>query len=208
MSLLCIFDLDGTLVDSEHLCSLALAELLPALDEPVDVLTARYRGLRLATILEDLEARLVTRLPADFEARYRARLGTLFTQALRPMPGAADMLARLPFARCVASSGPMAKIAQALEVCGLSDFLPQRFSSYDIGAWKPDPGLFLHAARTLGYPPERCVVIEDSEVGLQAAAAAGMRALHYVPGATQPASRAQSRLRDLRELPLWLDHPG
>lgn len=208
MPLLCLFDLDGTLVDSERLCSRALAELLPMLDDPVDVLTARYRGLKLAAILTDLEARLGAPLPADFETRYRARLGALFARELRPMPGAAEMLARLPFQRCVASSGPTAKIAQALELCGLATFLPHRFSAYEVGAWKPDPGLFLHAARVMGYPPERCVVIEDSEVGLQAAQAAGMRAVHFAPdpGVTKPGPHPV--LHDLRELNGWLQSCG
>jgi beta-phosphoglucomutase-like phosphatase (HAD superfamily) len=51
-----------------------------------------------------------------------------------------------------------------------------------VHSWKPDPGLFLHAARTMGFAPSQCVVVEDSDVGIDAALAAGMRAMHFIPG--------------------------
>lgn len=80
------------------------------------------------------------------------------------------------------SSGPPAKIQHSLRVTGLARFFGQRlFSSHVVGTWQPDPGLFLHAAGTLGFSPDQCVLVEDSEVGLAAAAAAGMRALHFAP---------------------------
>jgi HAD superfamily hydrolase (TIGR01509 family) len=92
------------------------------------------------------------------------------------------MLRSLRHSFCIASSGPPEKIAQALAVTGLSEYFGNRFfSSYIVGSWKPEPGLFLHAANTMGFSPQQCVVIEDSEIGLEAAEAAGMRALHFVP---------------------------
>ncbi|OUL36536.1 hypothetical protein BV372_07155 [Nostoc sp. T09] len=53
------------------------------------------------------------------------------------------------------------------------------FSSYDVGSWKPDPGLFLYAVNKMGFSPEYCVVIEDSDVGIEAAHSAGIYALKY-----------------------------
>ncbi|NJM22904.1 MAG: HAD-IA family hydrolase [Nostocaceae cyanobacterium CSU_2_110] len=50
---------------------------------------------------------------------------------------------------------------------------------YDISSWKPEPGLFLYAASKMGFSPEHCVVIEDSDVGIQAARLAGIYALKY-----------------------------
>jgi len=67
----------------------------------------------------------------------------------------------------------------------LSFFGDNIFSSYEIGSWKPEPGLFLHAANVMGFAPPRCVVVEDSEVGMQAATAAGMRSLQYTPHASE-----------------------
>ena len=61
--LLVIFDLDGTLVDSETLCNQAFLDLIPALSDTVDVVVDRYRGIKLADILRDIESRTVVALP-------------------------------------------------------------------------------------------------------------------------------------------------
>ncbi|MEP3113597.1 HAD-IA family hydrolase [Nisaea sp.] len=177
-----IFDLDGTLVDSEALCNQAFIDLLPALDCPVEVLIQRYRGKKLSTILADIERQTGKILPNTFEAEYRKRVAELFARTLKPIPGVIEMLDRLSHSKCIASSGPPEKIRQALEVSGLASYFEHRiFSSYDIGCWKPDPGLFLHAAREMGFEPGQCVVVEDSEVGIQAAIAAEMEAFHFMP---------------------------
>lgn len=182
MSNICvIFDLDGTLVDSEGLCNQAFLDLLPQLCDTVDSLTQRYRGKKLAPILADLECRLCVSLPDSFEQHYRKRVEELFDRELKPMPGVPEMLEATNFPKCIASSGPPLKIRQALQVSGLAHFFGCNiFSSYEVGSWKPDPGLFQYAANTMGFIPSQCVVVEDSEVGIQAAAAAGMKAFQYV----------------------------
>ena len=79
-----IFDLDGTLVDSEPLCNQAFLNLLPELDESIVVLTDRYRGKKLTTIFEDIEQRLGRQLPHNFESIYRAEVAELFELHLQP----------------------------------------------------------------------------------------------------------------------------
>jgi len=180
--LLVIFDLDGTLVDSEVLCNQAFLDLLPALTDTVEELVERYKGRKLAEILDDIELRTSTSLPAGFEQKYRQRVADLFATELRPVDGVPAMLEAIDQTFCIASSGPLEKIKHALTVAGLASFFGERtFSSYSIGSWKPAPDLFLHAAEAMGFSPEHCVVVEDSPVGLEAAAAAGMLALHFVP---------------------------
>jgi beta-phosphoglucomutase-like phosphatase (HAD superfamily) len=77
---------------------------------------------------------------------------------------------------------------QTLKLTQLFDCFEGRiFSAYEIGSWKPDPGLFLHAARTLEVDPSRCVVVEDSESGIRAARAAGMRVLGFTNGQAEAA---------------------
>ena len=111
------------------------------------------------------------------------------------------MLNALQHPCCVASSGPLAKIQQALQVTGLERYFEGRiYSSYEVNSWKPDPGLFLHAAREMRFLPSQCIVVEDSEVGLQAAANAGMIALHYSPNATTADSRTIRSLLDLNRI--------
>ena len=139
--------------------------MLPELGETAASLTTEHRGKKLSSILQGLEYRLGRPLPVDFESRYRVRVAELFDLHLEPTPGAREMLEGLSHLCCVASSGPPHKIVHALKIAGLATFFADRiFSSYDVGSWKPDPGLFLHAAEALGFPPNRCVVVEDSEV--------------------------------------------
>ena len=108
-----IFDLDGTLVDSETLCNIAFVDLLPELNESVEQLVHRYRGQKLSGILSDLEDRTGQKLPRTFETTYRARVSELFEQSLAPMPGVVKMLESLDRPKCIASSGPPQKIEHA-----------------------------------------------------------------------------------------------
>lgn len=177
-----IFDLDGTLVDSERLGMRTLLELEPEIGLSVGAMTTAYRGWRLATVLGDIETRLGRPLPPDFEAIYRARLAMTFDAELSAFPGVEAALAGLSAPMCIASSGPLKKIRHSLAITGLGRFFGENtFSAYEIGAWKPDPTLFLHAAAAMGVAPAGCIVVEDSEVGLQAAEAAGMRAVQFCP---------------------------
>ncbi|MCM2438614.1 HAD-IA family hydrolase [Agrobacterium vitis] len=196
-----IFDLDGTLVDSETLCNQAFVDLLPALRDPVEILVERYRGKKLASIFIDIEKRIGARLPSDFEKHYRQRVSELFESDLKPIPGAISMLEQANYAKCIASSGPPAKIRQALEITGLAQYFGKNiFSSYDIGTWKPEPGLFLHAAKAMGFSPHQCGVVEDSDVGIEAAIAAQMRVFHYSRDIPKPSPTAVTRISDLGQL--------
>ena len=70
----------------------------------------------------------------------------------------------------------MEKIRLNLGLVGLLEHFEGRiFSSYELGTWKPDPGIFLYAAREMGYAPEACVVVEDSAAGIRAAVAGGFK---------------------------------
>lgn len=169
-----LFDLDGTLVDSEPLCNQAFLDLLPDLPLTPDRMILRFRGRKLAAILAEIETLLGRKLPGGFESRYRAWVDALFSQSLEAFPGVHQALAGLHHLFCIASSGPPAKIRSALAKTGLENpFQNRLFSSYDIGSWKPDPGLFLNAAKAMGASPADCIVVEDSAAGLKAARAAG-----------------------------------
>jgi len=204
-----IFDLDGTLVDSEPLGNQALLDLLPDLDAPVDELVKRYRGLKLSLVLADVEDRLGRKLPERFAADYRLKVAELFDEHLKPMPGVADMLVNLDRPKCIASSGPPEKIAQALNASKLAHYFDGAFySSYVIGSWKPSPDLFLHAAQDMGFHPDRCIVIEDSVVGVQAALAAGMAVYHYAPPHAARIDGNVQSFHDMTRLPDLLAASG
>jgi HAD superfamily hydrolase (TIGR01509 family) len=198
-----IFDLDGTLVDSEGLCNQAFLDTLPKLNESVESLTLRYRGKKLAPILADIESRLCRKLPEAFEQDYRQRVTELFASELKPMSGVIEMLETINFPKCIASSGPLLKIRQALQVSGLASYFGDNFfSAYEVGSWKPEPGLFQYAANAMGFTPSQCVVVEDSEVGIQAATAAGMKAFRYVRNSEiTPTIGSEVPFSDMLQLP-------
>ena len=112
------------------------------------------------------------------------------------MPGVAEVLEKLaadgvPY--CVASSGShRADPGRAAEDRADERFGEERiFSSQDVGRGKPAPDLFLHAAELMGVAPERCAVVEDSPLGVQAARAAGMDVYGFT--AMTPAERLGGR---------------
>ena len=202
-----LFDCDGTLVDSELPGNVALAQelALAGIAETGESLTERFRGHKLADMLVSLQAGHGVALPPGFEAGYRRRAQALFETGVVAMPGVAAALERLRLPMCIVSNGPIAKIRQSLRVAGLAAHFGDRlFSAYEVGSWKPDPGLFLHAAAAMGVAPADCVVVEDSETGVEAARRAGMRALWFVPHDTPAAvpahATAFSRIDRLVEL--------
>ncbi len=206
---LVIFDCDGVLVDSEGIATRVLVEEASALGLVLSVPEAseRFRGEKMARCVAIIEARLGKSVPEGFVPRVRERIGQAFTTELRPIDGVRDVLASLSIARCVASSGPPEKIRLALGVSGLREYFDDHlFSSYEIGSWKPEPDLFLHAARVMGATPDACVVVEDSLPGVRAGVAAGMRVLAFADGALagQLAAEGGEVFRHMRELPALL----
>jgi len=182
---LIIFDCDGVLVDSEGLASRVMANAICELGLATTPAAALedFKGLRMETCLEIISARLGGPLPASFEAELRSRTAAAFRTALRPVQGIEAALDGIDIAYCVASSGTVDKIRLSLELTGLLPRFEGRiFSAYEIGSWKPDPGLFLHASAAMGATPARTVVVEDSLVGVQAGRTAGMRVLGYASG--------------------------
>jgi HAD superfamily hydrolase (TIGR01509 family) len=179
-----IFDSDGTLVDSETLGNQVIVEyvaefgLTLALAEAV----AQFRGRKMADTIALIEQRLGHALPSGFLPELRRRMAAAFEARLQPMPGVETLLRYLPIPYCVASNGPYEKMEVSLRATGLLPYFQGRiFSAYEVGSWKPEPGLFLHAANALGVPPERCAVVEDSVLGVRAGRAAGMTVFGYAP---------------------------
>ena len=118
-----------------------------------------------------------------------------------------EMLKALPYAKCVASSGPPEKIRESLALSGLAGYFGENvFNSYVVKSWKPEPGLFLHAAAAMGFAASRCVVVEDSEPGIQAAQAAGMAAVQFAPTRSTAHHPYAHPLSHMSELPVLLAH--
>jgi HAD superfamily hydrolase (TIGR01509 family) len=188
-----IFDCDGTLVDSEVLGNQVLVECVAELGLviPLEEALARFTGAKMADTIAFIEQRLGRPVPSNFVQRARERMGAAFQERLQPVVGVEAVLQALQVPICVASNGPGDKMAISLRATGLLPYFDGRvFSAYEVGSWKPAPGLFLHAAEAMGVAPERCAVVEDSILGVEAGIAAGMQVFAYAPAGGNPAMAA------------------
>jgi HAD superfamily hydrolase (TIGR01509 family) len=177
-----IFDCDGVLVDTEPVANRVLADLLTehGLPTTTEQSMERYMGRSMKSSIAISEELLGASLPADFAVGYYAALGAEFARELEPVPGIVEALERIDRPSCVASSGPHDKIRLTLGLTGLLPRFDGRiFSASDVEHGKPEPDLFLHAARTMGFDPARTVVVEDTVPGVLAGRAAGMRVLAF-----------------------------
>ncbi|MET9395124.1 HAD family hydrolase [Streptomyces sp. NPDC006624] len=206
---LVIFDNDGVLVDSEPISNRLLAAYLTELGHPTSYEDSLrdYMGAAMHRVHDLIAERTGRRLPEDFDDVFHGRVFAAFAQELRPVPGAEEVLQKLaaddvPY--CVASSGSHERIRVGHRTTGLDRWFDDGriFSSQDVGRGKPAPDLFLYAAERMGVAPERCVVVEDSPLGVRAAVAAGMDVYGFT--AMTPAGRLSGATRlfsDMRELP-------
>ena len=187
---LLIFDCDGVLVDSEELGIRVLMDAAreqgPLAMDLAEAMTL-FRGRKMAECVAILSERVGKPFPEDFTPKFRARQAEVFRDQLKPIPGIHAALKEITIPTCVASNGPTEKIALSLSVTGLLPFFEGRiFSSYELQTWKPDPGLFLHAAAALSVASKDCAVVEDSVLGVRAGLAAGMRVFAYTAAGDAP----------------------
>ena len=163
-------------MDSEVISAHVLVELAESVGVsiPLDFAISEFSGRSLKSNFNYIEERANERLPDSFERDYRAKTFEAFKKDIKAIDGVHELLDRLDVPFCVASSGPLNKIELNLTTTKMIDHFKGRiFSSYEIQSWKPDPGIFLHAAREMGFAPEECVVIEDSASGVRAAKSGG-----------------------------------
>jgi HAD superfamily hydrolase (TIGR01509 family) len=203
-----VFDLDGIIVDSEHVWDEVRQQLaeerggrwheqasrdMMGMSSPE---WSRYMHdvIGLAEPPEEINAEVVRRL----EALYRERLPLI--------PGAVEAVERLAARRPLglASSSNRELIDFVLEVSGLARHFSATVSSEEVARGKPAPDVYLEAARRLEVLPERCAAVEDSEAGIRSAAAAGMRVLAipnpHFPPADDALAEADVVLASIAEL--------
>jgi HAD superfamily hydrolase (TIGR01509 family) len=182
---LVIFDCDGVLIDSEPIANRVHAQMLAACGYAVgeEALQDRFCGISDAEMLATIEREWGRALPDDYAERIAGALAQEYCCSLEPIAGIHEVLSALTLPVCVASSGTPERIRLGLETVGLlGNFAPHLFSASMVRRGKPAPDLFLYAAARMGAAPERCLVIEDSPAGVEAARAAGMTAIGFCGG--------------------------
>lgn len=178
-----LWDLDGTLVDTEMNHFAAWRELLR--EDGRDLTHEQFRptfGLRNDDILVHYFGFSGDRARIDALGRRKEELfrASLERAGLRALPGArelVDYLYACGATQAIASSAPPANIELMLDLSGMRNRFAAVVSAEDVARGKPAPDIILRAAERLGVPPGRCVVLEDAPAGIAAGRAAGCRVI-------------------------------
>lgn len=180
-----IFDCDGVLVDSEVIALEIDHQMLAEIGWPLtkDQIIAAFLGKSDKYFVETVEAELGISLPENWASETTRRYREAFHESLKPVAGIEEALSLILIDKCVASSGTHEKMNFTLGLTGLLDHFDSKlFSSTQVSRGKPHPDLFLFAADQMGWQSSNCVVVEDSDAGVQAALAAGMKVVAYAGG--------------------------
>lgn len=207
---LVIFDCDGVLVDSEPIFNRVLHGFLQThgADVSLDQTATLFTGKNRFAVEEHMKT-LGLNLPPDWSDGFYAQAISTLAQEIEAIPHIEAALTQIQATGipvCVASNGLHDKMLATLGKTNLLQFFDGKlYSSYDVGSGKPAPDVFLHAANEHTVSPVDCIVIEDSPSGFQAAQAAGMRCLAYLPDDTKPhpdlfGAQVFQTMRDLPKL--------
>jgi HAD superfamily hydrolase (TIGR01509 family) len=205
-----LFDLDGTLVDSEIHTDRAISAVTARHGIPGFTLPpSETRGRTWAHVADTIRARTSIDRGAATLADELLTLWIELAADVTPIPGSPEALRTAVAAGLklgVVSSSPRAVIDSFLDRLGVSDCIDRRarIGGDAVQNGKPDPEGFLLAARALGVEPTEALVFEDSEAGLLAAQAAGMRSVFVTCCASDVAANAAlatARCVDYRALP-------
>ena len=204
-----LFDLDGVIVDSEpwwHAVRVEWAAARGLTWTEDDNRACMGRNSRdWARIMQE-RLRLDLTVPQIERVIMDALVEKYAHEPAPRVPGAVEAVARIAasFPSAIASSAHPAVIRAALRSVGLAECFRVIVSADDVPAGKPAPDVYLEAARRLGVPPERCLVVEDSLNGVLAGRAAGMTVVlvpnpSFLPGegTAEAADFVIARLADL-----------
>jgi HAD superfamily hydrolase (TIGR01509 family) len=182
--MLLIFDFDGVIVDSMLLHGEVESEAYGKLGINIapKELARRFAGISQLEVSRTLSLEHDKPIPADFDPEPLKMAA--FTERLTAIPNISAALDQLEnYSMCIASGSSLATLELCLPIVGLYGyFAPNIFSSEQVAKGKPAPDLFLLAAKTMGFRPEECLVIEDGVAGVQAAKAAGMTVFGFTGG--------------------------
>jgi len=177
-----IWDLDGVIVDTAPFHFEAWKKTLGEMGLPFSKEEfARTFGLRNSDIITEMVGEA---LSSEEVERISARKESLFREALRgrvrALPGVLfwlEELKRRGYRQALATSAPRENMEMMVGSLGIEGFFDEMILADEISAGKPDPEIFLLAARALRLLPSHCIVIEDAVAGVEAAKRAGMRCI-------------------------------
>jgi HAD superfamily hydrolase (TIGR01509 family) len=179
-----LFDCDGTVADSMPLHYVAWSKALSEWNcEFSEELFYAWGGMPVAEIISTLNEKHGLTMPVEAVARRKEALYFQILPRLTAVPEVLEHIeasyGQVPFA--VVSGSTRESVIASLEALKLLDRFETLVCAGDYERSKPDPEAFLMAASRLGIAPEACLVFEDTEMGIQAASAAGMASVKVPP---------------------------
>lgn len=202
---LIIFDCDGVLIDSEGVASTVIARELTTLGWAMDAQDSMdlFIGMSITDMEPIIEARLGHKLPPGWRPALAQKLVDALGTQSKLIPGAAELLAEVTAMGInwrIASNSSDEEMAVKFARTGLTELTQGRAHSASSviargGRAKPAPDVFLAAAASADVAPERCIVLEDSALGVTGAVAAGMTCYGYAPHGGDAALRAAGAVR-------------
>ena len=181
---LIIFDCDGVLVDSERIANEVFAKVLNeecGFSLTLDDMFQTFVGHSSSQCMAIIEDMLGEPPPPHLEQRYKDEINHALSTSVSAVPGIKKALSELSLPYCVASSGSHEKMKTTLGKTSLLQYFEGKlYSTSDVGRGKPLPDVYLYAANKMGvHDTSKCLVIEDSPLGVEGGVTAGMTVFGY-----------------------------
>ncbi len=203
-----IFDMDGVIIDSEPIHFEIDKRILRMCGiNADDEMLLPYVGVTNPYMWNDLKQKYELPMSVDELMKLQSdiKIQVFSKSGLEAIDGIKELLADLKhhnIISAVASSSPRFFIETVLKSTNIREFFSDILSGEEVERGKPFPDIFLKTAEMLGVSPEECIVIEDSEHGVKAALAAGMKCIGFTNpnSGSQDLSRASSIVSSISEL--------
>ncbi|MGL4610404.1 MAG: HAD family hydrolase [Trueperaceae bacterium] len=213
---LIIFDCDGVLIDSEVIANRVNVEVLSGLgvEFTLEEYMERFVGVSLRDEVVEIERLRNVKLPDDYEARLMSYKNKIFDAELKAIEGIVEFVTSIQTLKAVASGSSPERLEHTLKVTHLWElFAPHIYSTTLVPKSKPAPDIFLYTAEKFKVMPEKCLVIEDSTLGVRAGVAAGMTVLGFTGGSHIKNGHAEKLVElgatkvfsNMKDLASWLN---
>jgi HAD superfamily hydrolase (TIGR01509 family) len=191
-----LFDLDGTLIDTERLAMNATVAAFGAMGFDADLaFLHQLVGKDLPTGDRLIASRYPSIDLAELSRRVAAAMDLALLSGMPLKPGVHDLLSQIPHPMAIVTSSSRNRAIEKVGQAGLTAHFVHLITLDDVTRAKPAPDPYLLAAGLIGVSPARCLVFEDSEIGAEAAHAAGMRVVQ-VPDMVPSKGRFAHHLAD------------